>query len=122
MFPYAYRFLIVILQNKEAIAVNQAWAGEPGRLVIDDPKYQLWSKRIAGTASKPTAVAAILFNRDGSTLATQSVKLASLGLSGTVSARDVWMHKDDPIVVSNGVWTVANLTQHDSAFFVFTSK
>ena len=103
--------------------VPQAWSGEAGRLVLDDPKYQLWSKRIEGTADKPTAVAALLFNRDTKVLPTQSIKLSSLGLSGPVSARDVWMQKDDPGAVSgDGVWAVAGLGEHDSAFFVFTAK
>merc|ERR1712190_606505 len=31
-----------IVSNKEAIAVNQAWAGHPGRLVRDASSYQIW--------------------------------------------------------------------------------
>lgn len=31
-----------IISNKEAIAVNQAWAGHPGRLAMQDPEGKSW--------------------------------------------------------------------------------
>ena len=79
------------------------------------------SKRIEGTADKPTAVAA-LFNRDTKVLPTQSIKLSSLGLWAGVGTRRVDAKDDLGAVSGDGVWAVAGLGEHDSAFFVFTAR
>ena len=47
-----------IISNREAIAVNQQWSGQPGRLVTSTPGYQLWSKQLP-----QGAVAVLAFNR-----------------------------------------------------------
>merc|ERR1711916_75337 len=47
-----------IITNREAIAINQVWAGHPGRLVHDGGSYQVWAKKLADGAQ-----AAIALNR-----------------------------------------------------------
>merc|ERR1711879_774274 len=39
-----------IISNQEAIEVNQAWAGHPGRLVWDSPseQFMVWAKALPG--------------------------------------------------------------------------
>jgi alpha-galactosidase len=111
-----------IVTNREAIAVNQAWAGQPGRLVESTNHYQLWSKIIkTDSDGHVVTVAALIFNQGDQTLAAKDVKISALGLSAKVSkSRDVWNHKDDGAAVVNGAWKVGALTTHDSAFYVFS--
>ena len=47
-----------IISNKEAIEVNQQWAGQPGRLVTSAPAYQVWAKQLP-----QGDVAVLIFNR-----------------------------------------------------------
>merc|ERR1711874_928542 len=50
-----------IITNREAIEVNQLWAGQPGRLVDSSSSYQVWAKEL------PHGDVAILaINRGGS--------------------------------------------------------
>jgi hypothetical protein len=113
-----------IVSNTEAIAVNQAWAGEPGRLVAEDSKgtWQLWSKIVATTKKgKPSAVAALLFNSGGETRNASTVDLdVELGLKGQVTARNIWTHSNDTDAVRGGTWAVPTLSTHDSVFYLFT--
>ena len=105
-----------ILSNAEVIAVNQAWAGDPGRLLESADSYQIWAK-----ALPRGAIAALVFNR-GSSYATVSVPLASLGLPETVEARDLWTHAPSPASeVAGGNWTTT-LSPHDSSFVRFAPK
>ena len=99
-----------IVSNEEAIAVNQAWAGFPGTLVVDAPAYQVWAKPLGG------ATAALVFNRGTETLDV-AVPLAALGLPETATARDVWTHTNATV---SAAWA-ATLPPHDSAFAVFSS-
>jgi len=107
-----------ILSNKEAIAVNQAWHGHPGRLVKDGGPWQLWAKRLADGAQ-----AALLLNRGSSEVDKVTVPLDMLSseLAKGATARDVWarrdMHLDNP-----SVWTVPRLNAYDSAFVIFKPK
>jgi len=104
-----------IISNKEAIAVNQAWAGHPGRLVQDGGRagWQLWAKRLPGGAQ-----AALLFNR-GLAPVNVSISLATLGLPGTCHARDIWKRADIGDV--SGTWDVQELGVHDSRFVRFSA-
>merc|ERR1712216_807258 len=54
-----------ILSNEEAIAVNQAWAGHPGRLVEKNETVQVWAKRLSGGVQ-----AVLIINPSGNTLTT----------------------------------------------------
>ena len=76
-----------ILSNKAAIAVNQNWAGHPGRLINDDVvlKAQTWAKAQPGGAQ-----AMLFFSRSDDPI-DYTVQLDSLGLDwGTYTAHDIW--------------------------------
>lgn len=107
-----------ILSNKEAITVNQAWAGHPGRLVLEDPKdtqnsWQIWAKAM------PAGGQAVFVVNRGLKAVDVTVPLTSVGLTGTsYKARDIWAQKD--IGPVTGTWKVASLGAHDSAFVRFS--
>lgn len=113
-----------ILNNMEAIAVNQAWAGHPGRLVSEggpnDPApagpkaYQVWAKPMPGGGQ-----AVYVVNRSNKPV-TLAVNLASVGLVGTVRARDVWNQKDLGSI--SGTFPIPSLGVHDSVLVRFSSN
>ena len=45
-----------IVSNEEAIAVNQVWAGHPGRFLRGTDKYQIWAKKLPGGVQAPHAL------------------------------------------------------------------
>ena len=102
-----------ILSNVEALRVNQAWAGHPGRLVVDAAEYQVWAKALS-----PTSQAAIVFNRAASGTLNATVPLAALGLPERATARDVWAGTNASV---SGSWAVSSLAPHDAAFVVFSA-
>jgi len=83
---------IDILTNAEVIAVNQDTTGLQAHLVSDN-RYglQVWAKHLNGKQSRELAV--VLFNRSA-VASNISVKWKDLNLTGTVSIRDLWMHKN----------------------------
>ena len=108
-----------ILSNKAAIAVNQAWAGHPGRLVQEDPEdtqnsWQIWAKAMPGGGQ-----AVFVVNR-GTKTVDVAVPLASVGLTGAAgySAQDIWAGKSLGKVTRT--WKVSALTAHDSVFVRFS--
>lgn len=106
-----------IISNKEAIAVNQAWAGHPGRLAMQDPEGKSW--RVWAKAMPAGGQAVLVINLGGSPVDV-SVDLSAIGLKGgkATSARDIWAGKDVGSVT--GTWTVKALASHDSAFVRFS--
>ena len=96
-----------ILTNKEAIEVNQAWSGSPGRLVREEINFQIWAKALTGGAQ-----AALLINRSDKDIDV-TVTLQELGLPSKCCGRNVWSQTD--IAVSDS-WVVSGLSKHDSAF------
>ncbi len=78
---------ISILLNTDVIAVDQDAAGIQGHQLSVSGNQEIWVKPLSGGA-----VAVGLFNRD-SQAANMSVQLNDLGLSGNVSARDLWAHQ-----------------------------
>jgi len=111
-----------VISNREAIAVNQAWAGHPGRLVRsvvgdggDGGGVQVWAKALSGGAQAVLAV-----NR-GEVTANFSVSLVELGLGGGAAARgrDIWARANFS-VAEGGSWEVVGLGEHDSAFVTLT--
>jgi len=106
-----------IITNREAIAVNQAWAGHPGRFVWQStmPNFKIWSKRLPGGDQ-----AVLLVSEEIKGLFGAVIPMALLGLREdiTYTARDVWNHAALPTVSGN--WSVANIYPHDSVFVVFT--
>ena len=94
--------------------MNQAWAGHPGRRVVNAPSYQVWAKALEN------GQAAVVFNRDDAANLTATVNLTALGLGPRLSARDVWTHAPaDGVDAAAGAWTVSDLAPHDSRFVVF---
>lgn len=102
-----------IISNKEAIAVNQAWAGHPGRLVRDGGTWQIWAKLL------PKGDQAVLvFNRSNKPVDI-SIKLKDLDLPQKCTARDIWSRSD--VGTINDTWNIKSLKEHDSMFYHFTS-
>lgn len=110
-----------IFTNTEAIAVNQAWHGHPGRFVWKGSEgnthYQVYAK-----ALEDGSQAALILNTDGGNCLNTVVPLKQLGLSdsNTYTVRDIWGHADVGEITGN--WTVQDLYPHDSYFMVFTPK
>ena len=105
-----------IISNTEAIAVNQQWAGEPGRLVVSDPSYQVWSKRLP-----KDELAVLAFNRGGAPInITVPATLLAPTLRDNAPARDIWSHTDKAGVVVSGKLRVIQLASHDSVFYRFS--
>eukprot|EP01051_Picozoa_sp_SAG22_P006398 SAG22_NODE_418_length_10750_cov_11.722280_5_plen_225_part_00 len=120
------------ITNTEAIKVNQAWAGDPGRLLNlstagppdregSSATVNVWAKAL------PEGELALLAINMG-TVASTAVPvdlLAAAGFAGCgkrgCTARDVWGCKAAP-AVGGGVWTAPALGAHDSAFVVLTSN
>merc|ERR1711957_735465 len=102
-----------IITNQEAIAVNQAWAGHPGRLVADGGAYQVWAKKLDDGEQ-----AAIVLNRRGDPLDSVDVPLLSLGITGAAKVRDIWQRQDLDTIES--VWSSGSLPAYGSAFVRLT--
>jgi len=124
-----------IVANAEAIAVNQQWHGHPGRLVAQSPSFtaaileqhdvggivaagaigwQVWAKPQADGA-----MAVFVLNAGGTPVAVE-VPLASLGLSGECSVRDIWAQA--AAGTARGTWSIHDLAPHDSRFVLLTPK
>ena len=104
-----------IITNKEAIAVDHAWAGMPGTLykTFRNKTVELWAKAL------PEGKVAILVLNTVVVAAKTTVTLSLAddvpGSSQAVTMRDVWNNKDVPI--ANGEVAVT-LDTHDSYFAV----
>lgn len=103
--------------NVEAIGVNQAWAGHPGRRlnVTYLGAVQVWAKPLLHEAH-----AVLLVNSDGRD-ASGPLRLRVADIAPSLPAaahvRDVWAHADAPQAVG-GVVTLPQLAPHDSAFLI----
>jgi len=110
-----------ILTNKEAIAVNQAWHGHPGRFVwrgsVGNTHYSLFAKALGNGAQ-----AALLYNADSSSNLDLELPLKLLDLNPltTYKVRDVWGKQDLGEIQGN--WTIEQLNPHDSRFVIFSPK
>ena len=83
-------FTLNLLTNDEVLDVSQDSLGKQAARVSKDGTAEVWTKPLADGSR-----AVGLFNRDESP-ATVRVDFAKLGLSGTVSVRDLWRQKDLP--------------------------
>ena len=130
------------LSNPEAIAVNQAWDGEPGKLVWsgDQPYYDVVVKRVNSTREyhvggnytrvRPT-VAVLVVSKDAGELSVE-LPLSLFGLpvdctwEMTYTVRDIWGRRDlGEIQVGAGgnvTWAVEKVPSHDSVFLLFSHK
>eukprot|EP01064_Diplonema_japonicum_P003109 TRINITY_DN1204_c14_g1_i1.p1 TRINITY_DN1204_c14_g1~~TRINITY_DN1204_c14_g1_i1.p1 ORF type:complete len:423 (+),score=82.68 TRINITY_DN1204_c14_g1_i1:23-1270(+) len=112
-----------IIANKEAIAVNQAWAGHPGRLVVNTTSstgeqgvsYQVWGKVLSGTSQ-----AVFAFNNEPTVAITAEIDFTQFGFSATdsVAVRDIWNHK--PLGTFVGSMSAGSIAAHDSRFLTLT--
>ena len=80
-----------ILLNREVIAVNQDPAGIQGTRVKASNGLEVWCKPLGSVNGTTKAVA--LLNRNGSAQSI-TVNFSDIGLSGTVSIRDLWAKSD----------------------------
>lgn len=99
-----------IIANREAIAINQEWAGHPGRLVLDKGEGQIWTKKLLD------GQAAILFINRGTVPIDLSTDLKEIGLDPEVmySVRDVGSKTN--LDIASGTLSVLQLKEHDSWF------
>lgn len=107
-----------IISNREAIAINQAWYGHPGRLVRNDTEgnYQVWAKVLANRTQ-----AVFIMNKGREAVVDVKVSLEELGFPEGVTCwgRDVWARRDmlEPF---KSYLEVTALVPHDSRFLVLT--
>ena len=117
-----------ILTNSEVIEVDQDTTGVQAHLIYEnDAGLQIWAKNLHGKQSKERAV--VLFNRSSKT-ATMALKWKDLHLTGAVSIRDLWLHKDTvskdsmftTTVPSHGVVMLKILGSHSVLQEVFEAE
>jgi len=81
---------IPYITNKEAIAVNQNWAGHPGRFVETSGDIQVLAK------PQPDAALAVLIINKGSSSQTVSLDFSQLSFgSKAASVRNIWQRRDE---------------------------
>lgn len=121
------------ISNMEAIAVNQQWDGDSGRLHNESsemallpncgsgssckqPSWMIWTKALPSQGA--AARAAILLMNNGNATSTVSVDLSSVhGLGacpGGFELRDIWARVDRTTALNLSL----ALEPHDSGFFV----
>jgi len=84
MTPYTQE----MLTNREVIAVDQDPLGKQGFPVVQEGPFEVWQKPMADGS-----VVVGLFNRSKET-DKMTVYFSHLGISGEVTARDLWLKKD----------------------------
>ena len=104
-----------IISNRRLLAVNQRWAGSPGRRVtLSADGWQAWAKPMGGKS-----YAVFLMNGGEQTVAAslplRNVSAAFAGTAG-VCARDLYTGKAVPALKA-GAPLAATLGVHDSAFY-----
>jgi len=102
-----------IISNTEAIAVNQAWEGHPGRRISNKAGRQVRTKPLSAGR------VAVFLMSNGATNGTMAVDLTQLGFAveRRVAVRDVWARTDLPAAV--GTFHSDSFGGHDSRFYVF---
>jgi len=103
-----------IITNREAIAVDHAWAGFPGTLhkTLNNETVEVWAKPL------PKSNVAVLVINTANTNVTISLFADDVpGSPKGANARDVWNHMNVPVV--NGQIPLT-LAVHDSAFLVLS--
>src|SRR5512146_1926121 len=79
---------LAILTNKEVIAVDQDAKGVQGHRVAQEGPLEVWAKPLADGS-----YAVGLFNR-GESPNPVTLELKDIGISGSVTIRDLWVHRD----------------------------
>ena len=123
-----------IISNTEAIAINQAWAGHPGKLLRNlssgaPPNLtcggyscdtQLWTKPL-----NDSQVAVLLLSnasphaQGGPPDRSYTIDLSWLGIAGGAKVRDVWRRTDLPDATAKA-FTSDEFGGHDSRLLIFT--
>ena len=105
-----------IVSNQEAIAVNQAWAGHPGRFLRGSHTYQIWAKKLSGGAQ-----AVLVINSGSASVDSMDLPLRDLDLDAETkyTVRDIWAKADLP-QVSSSIWKTGDIAAYDSVFVRFT--
>jgi alpha-galactosidase len=80
-----------ILMNKEVIAIDQDPLGRQGDRVFAEGPVEIWAKPLSDGRK---AIAIFNFGESASELRGIGLHLKEMGLSGQVTARDVWAAKD----------------------------
>ena len=122
-----------VISNREAIGINQAWAGDPGRLLNPSGTQsypwlktngtnlvEVWSK-VLPSSSRTRARALLIVNTGTRGRVDVSVDLnEALGIACAPCAlRDIWSRSGlDP--VHSGEWNVGSIGPHDSVFVKVT--
>lgn len=94
------------------------WHDSPKPAVVADFTWDV-PLSIAAQAMPGGGQAVYVVNRSNKPV-TLSVNLASVGLVGTVRARDVWNQKDLGSI--SGTWPISSLGVHDSVLVRFSSN
>jgi len=102
------------IANREAIAVDHAWAGSPGMLykTLMNDTVEVWAKPL------PKEAVAVLILNTGLDNITLSLSLADdlpPNAAGAASYRSIWKHEDVPIA---GGKIEMEMTAHDNVFAV----
>ncbi|KAJ9455270.1 Alpha-galactosidase 3 [Diplonema papillatum] len=108
-----------IVANKEAIAINQDWAGHPGTRIVGNTTgsvYQLWTKPLTGGA------AAVFILNNSSDPMPVTFQFADFGFTSAdnVTVRDVWSHFDAGTYQAS--YTTDSITTHDSRFYKLSKQ
>ena len=99
-----------IISNREAISINQEWAGHPGRLVLTDGQGQIWTKPLKNGCH------AVLFLNRGEEPIRLSTSLTQLGIKeGDYTIRDIWLHQTLRRTVSTALFSPV-MGKHDCWF------
>jgi hypothetical protein len=87
---------LALLTNEEVLAVNQDALGARGKQITASGSTEVWARDLSGGRK-----AVALFNRDTQD-ATMSITFAQLGMSGTLTVRDLW-HRADVAGTTTGI-------------------
>lgn len=102
------------ITNREAIAVDHAWAGSPGMLYksLHNDTVEIWAKPLS-----QQAVAVLILNTamQNVTLDVSTADDLPPTAAGATSYRSIWTHTDVPI--TNGKISL-ELTAHENIFAV----
>eukprot|EP00756_Hemistasia_phaeocysticola_P052038 Hpha_TRINITY_DN27228_c0_g1::TRINITY_DN27228_c0_g1_i1::g.140708::m.140708/K07407/E3.2.1.22B, galA, rafA; alpha-galactosidase len=117
-----------IISNKEALAVNEAWAGDAGVRVAaskelipvfrvaDQAAWMVWAKRLARDGSRQ---AVLLMNNKPVAFSVSVDFSRDLNMTCPLqgcSVRDIYLHKD--LGTFTNSFTATDLGTHDSSFIV----
>lgn len=107
------------IANVEAIAVNQGWAGHPGRRVTTgNSSYAVWKKPLPQSR---VAVLVVSMLQPGSPKIDMGVDLSTVApgcASQECAVLDVWKQQDAGHT-QGSTYPVRGLAGHDSAFLIF---